>query len=759
METMSDDKIGVYLCRCGGNIGDVVDLGNVVSEVSGMESVAIVEVQDYLCSSAGQGKIREDIESGEIGRVVIGACSPKLHLETFRSMVREAGVNPLLLEITNIREQCSWVHEDPVEATRKAVGLVKGAVSRMENLESLEPTLKDLKDGVLVVGGGIAGITAALELADEREVVLIEKKEYIGGQMIGLSKTFPTFDCSQCILTPRMVDVFNHPNITLYTQTEVVSVDGNVGDFNVTLRRMPRFVDVELCNACGRCARECPEDAISLPFAQAIPQAYIIDKDICSECGLCEEACAVGAIKLDEEPEDITINVGAITIATGFEPIDPDVIEEYNYSHPDVITAIEFEEMLSAMSKTGMRLQKSDGTMPEKVAFVLCVGSRNLNHGNKHCSRVCCLYSQKQAQLLLKMNPAASVTIFYIDMRSAGRRMEELYYHTQEVGVKFVRGQVAEINPQEDGKLEIRYEDTLLGDIGQDEFDMVVLCPSLEPSKGSRGIASQLNIPIGSDGFIEEKHVKIDPVNTLNQGVFAAGCAIGPKDIHDSVTEAMGAAHKISRFIGKGTISISPEKPIITDKCKSCGTCIEECPYDALTATTEKPALDSLSCNTCGICAAVCPQKAIEIANYTRSQLKAQTEEILTAGTGVIAYIDPAAYAAADLAGVNRTQYSPQIRFVQVPSIHILDTDIVNHAYESGASGVMLIEGTTDEKLTSRSKNLYNQLKKETKKHKKPIRYSHIETAQHEKLTNLLNVFAKQATTRKTKDTKEKTKT
>ncbi|PHP45611.1 hypothetical protein B6V01_003155 [Methanosarcinales archaeon ex4572_44] len=431
-------------------------------------------------------------------------------------MVREAGVNPLLLEITNIREQCSWVHEDPVEATRKAVGLVKGAVSRMENLESLEPTLKDLKDGVLVVGGGIAGITAALELADEREVVLIEKKEYIGGQMIGLSKTFPTFDCSQCILTPRMVDVFNHPNITLYTQTEVVSVDGNVGDFNVTLRRMPRFVDVELCNACGRCARECPEDAISLPFAQAIPQAYIIDKDICSECGLCEEACAVGAIKLDEEPEDI-------------------------------------------------------------------IGSRNLNHGNKHCSRVCCLYSQKQAQLLLKMNPAASVTIFYIDMRSAGRRMEELYYHTQEVGVKFVRGQVAEINPQKDGKLEIRYEDTLLGDIGQDEFDMVVLCPSLEPSKGSRGIASQLNIPIGSDGFIEEKHVKIDPVNTLNQGVFAAGCAIGPKDIHDSVTEAMGAAHKISRFIGKGTISISPEKPIITDKCKSCGTCIEECPYDALT--------------------------------------------------------------------------------------------------------------------------------------------------------------------------------
>ena len=756
---MSDDKIGVYLCRCGGNIADVVDLGTVVREVSGMDGVALVDVQDYLCSSAGQGKIREDIEAGDIGRVVIGACSPRLHLETFRSMVREAGVNPLLLEITNIREQCSWVHEDPVEATRKAVGLLRGVVSRMENLESLEPTVKDLKDGALVVGGGIAGITTALELADERGVVLIEKKEYIGGQMIGLSKTFPTFDCSQCILTPRMVDVFNHPNITLYTQTEVISVDGTVGDFNVTLRRMPRYVDVDLCMACGRCARECPEDAISLPFTQAIPQAYIIDRDRCSECGLCEEACAVGAIKLDEAPENIMINVGAITIATGFEPIDSSVIEEYSYSHPDVITAIEFEEMVSAMSKTGMRLLKSDGKLPEKVAFVLCVGSRNFNHGNKHCSRVCCLYSQKQAQLLLKMNPDVDVTIFYIDMRSAGRRMEELYYHTQEAGVKFVRGQVAEINPQKDGKLEIRYENTLFGDIGQDEFDMVVLCPSLNPSEGSREIVSQLGVPVGSDGFIEEKHVKIDPVNTLNPGVFAAGCAIGPKDIHDSVTEAIGAAHKISRFLGKGTISISPEKPIITDKCDNCGTCIEECPYDALTETAEKPALNPLSCNTCGICAGVCPRQAIEIANYTQSQLKAQTEGILSAGTGVIAYIDPAAYAAADLAGVNRTEYSPQIRFVQVPSIHIIDAEIVNHAYENGASGVMLIEGTTDEKLTSRSKNLYNQLKKETKTHKKPIRYSHIETAQHEKLTNLLNVFAQQAAARATKDTKNKKKT
>lgn len=756
-------KTGVYICRCGGNISDVVDVESIVDDVSGMNGVVLAEVQDYMCSSAGQGQIKNDIEEGKIDRVVIGSCSPKLHLETFRAMAKKAGTNPMLLEITNIREQCSWVHDDPDEATRKANGLIKGAVSRMNELESLEPITKDVKDKALVVGGGIAGITAALEMADEREVILIDKAPYIGGHMIGLSKTFPTFDCSQCTLTPKMVEVFNHPNITLYTQTEVASVDGNVGDFNVTLHHSPRYVDIDVCTSCGRCADKCPNDAITLPFVQAIPQAYIIDMEKCIKCGLCEKVCPISAIRLEEEAKDTQVDVGAITIATGFEPIDPSIIEEYNYDrHPDIITAIEFEDMLSAKSKTGMRLQKADGTMPQKVAFALCVGSRDFNRGNKHCSKVCCLYSQKQAQLVLKMNKDADVTLFYIDMRSAGRRMEEFYQHAQEIGVNFVRGRVAEVNPLASGGLQVRYDDTLLGEMdkGSDEFDMVVLCPSLNPSSGSRELADQLGVPVGGDGFIEEKHVKIDPVSTLNQGVFVAGCAIGPKDIHDSVTESISAAHKISRFLGKGEISISPEKPVILDGCDGCGVCVEVCPYDALTMDDgkPKPVLDPLSCNACGICAAECPQKAIEIANYTRGQLKAQAEGILDAGMGVLVYIDPAAYAAADIAGVNRTHYSPLIRFIQVPSIHLLDADIVNHAYEHGAGGVMLIEGTTDEVLTSRSKELYSKLKKATKEHKKPIRYSHIETAQYEKLMNLLNVFADQAAAKAAKKAAKKGK-
>ncbi len=736
-------NIGVYLCRCGGNIGDVVDVQSIADEVAALPGVSDVNIQDYLCSSAGQGQIKQDIEDGKVDRVAIGSCSPKLHLDTFRSMAAKAGINPLMLEITNVREQCSWVHPDEDEATRKARGLILGAVNRMGTLKPLDTIKKDLVDRVLVVGGGIAGITTALELADDHEVVMVEKEPFIGGHMIGLSKTFPTFDCSQCILTPKMVAVHNHPNITMLTSTDVESVEGNVGDYTITLRQKPRYVDPELCTSCGRCAAKCRKDAIYLPFAQAIPQAYIIDMEKCIDCKACIKACPADAIKLEDEGQNIEVNVGSVVLATGFKPFDPARIEEYNYWHPDVITAIEFEDMLSAKSKTGMRLMKSDGNKPEKVAFIMCVGSRDFNRYNKHCSKVCCLYGQKQAQLVKKMNKDADVTIFYIDMRSAGRRMEEMHEHTQEKGVHFIRGRVARIDPIDEGLL-LNYEDTLLQSRESDTFDMVVLCPSLEAAEGADQLSRMLNIPQGDDGFIEEKHVKIDPVSSLNPSVYVAGCAVGPKDIHDSVTEGISAAHKVGQFLGKGQINISPEKPVISDACQQCGTCISECPYDALSGDGT-PVLEALSCTGCGVCGAVCPSGAIEVQNYRYDQLKSQVGGILAAGPGVIVFIDQAAYAAADLAGVNRKEYSPLIRFVQVPSIHIVNAELANNALENGASGIMLIEGTTDEKLTGRSKLLFNTLKKETRSHKKPLRYSHIETAQYEKLMNLLNVFAEQA--------------
>ncbi|MDF1558281.1 MAG: FAD-dependent oxidoreductase [ANME-2 cluster archaeon] len=739
---MSGDKIGVYLCRCGGNISDVIDVEGVANVVKGLDNVASVTIQDYLCSSAGQGSIEQDIRDGKVDKVVIGSCSPKLHLETFRKMAKGSGINPMMLEITNLREQDSWVHPDePEQATNKAKSLITGAVARMAALLELAPLEKDLVNRVLVVGGGIAGITTALELADEHEVVLVEKEPYIGGHMIGLSKTFPTYDCSQCTLTPKMVAVFNHPNITLFTSTEVDSVKGNVGDYTITLKRTPRYVDVETCTSCGRCAAKCPTDAIYLPFAQAIPQVYIIEKEKCIDCGACEKVCPVDAIRLEDEVHTEDVNVGSVVIATGFKPFDISRIEEYNTDHPDIITAVEFEDMLSAKSHTGMRLQKSDGKLPDKVAFVLCVGSRDFEKYNKHCSRVCCLYSMKQAHLVKKMNKDAEVTLFYIDMRAAGRRFEEFYYNTQEEGVQFIRGRIAQITPTEDGGLRVRYEDTLLNSKEEDEFDMVVLCPSLEAAEGSQELARQLNVPLGEDGFIEEKHVKIDPVSSLNQAVYMAGCSIGPKDIHDAVTDGISAAHKTHQFLGKGTITISPEKPIINDRCDECGICIGECPYDALSGPG-RPALEPLACTGCSVCAAVCPQQAIDIQNYSREQLKAQIRGMLEADPGIVVFIDPAAYAAGDLAGVNRNQYSSKIRFVQVPSIHILDADIVNFAFESGALGVMLVEGTTDERLTVRSNGLYKMLKKETRQHKKPIRYSHVETAQYEKMGNLFNVFA-----------------
>ncbi|MDP2845129.1 MAG: 4Fe-4S binding protein, partial [Candidatus Methanoperedens sp.] len=688
----SPNKTGVYLCRCGGNISDVVDLQAVAEGLKG-ENVT-VNIQDYLCSSAGQERIKNDIEKGKIDRVVIGSCSPKLHLETFKGMAKKAGLNPHLLEITNIREQASWVHdkEGKDAVNSKVKGLIKGAVSRMSSLEALVPLEKKLVDRTLVVGGGIAGITTALEMADCHEVILIEKEPYLGGHMIGLSKTFPTLDCSQCILTPKMVAVHNHPNITMFTQTEVAEVKGSPGDYSIILRHSPRYVDIDKCISCGACARKCPTGAIFLPFAQAVPQAYMIDLKKCTQCGVCVKVCPRDAINLEAKEETSNVPIGAVVIAIGFEPLDMSLIEAYNYPTTNLLTAIEFEEMLSAKSKTGMRLQKADGSFPDRVAFVLCAGSRDFTgKGRKHCSKVCCIYSQKQAQLVRKMKGDAEAWIFYIDMRSAGRRFEEFYYHTQEKGINYVRGKVAEIIPKSDGTLMVQYEDTNLGRKGREVFDMVVLCPALIPSQGMKELADKLGVPLGDDGFIEEKHVKLDPVNTLNQAAFSAGCALGPKDIHDSVTEGISAAHKVSQFLGKGMILIPPEKPMILE-CNGCGDCTKACPYNALSLESGKVVLSPLACTGCGVCVPACPIKGIEIRNFTRNQLKAQLKAILSEGPGVIVFIDPYAYAAADIAGVNRMQYSSLVRFVSVPYIHILDADVVNAAFEYGAAGVLLIE-------------------------------------------------------------------
>jgi heterodisulfide reductase subunit A len=655
---MEEIKIGVYICHCGLNIAGTVDVAEVAKYAATLPSVVIARDYRYMCSDPGQEFIKNDIKQLGLNRVVVASCSPRMHEPTFRKAVKDGGLNPYLYEHANIREQCSWVHEDKELATKKAKDLVRAAVKRVYRQEPLVVKEIPLNPDVLVVGGGVAGMQAALDIAEgHHKVYLVEKDPSIGGHMIQLDRTFPTLDCSECILTPKMSDVGHHPFIELLAYSEVEEVSGSIGNFKVKVRKKARHIDESKCIGCSVCEEKCPwktdsefemglaqRKAVYIPFAQAIPHLAVVDPDLCAyiksdgkKCGACIKFCEAKAITpetlLKQTDQIIEFNVGSIIVATGYDQFDPSVIPQYGYGKYDnVLTGLHFERMTCAAGPTGGKILLKDGREPERIALVHCVGSRDKNY-HEYCSRVCCMYALKYAHLTKELSKA-DVYQFYIDMRCFGEGYEEFYKRLSEEGVNFIRGKVAKITDEaltdeEKGKLVVVSEDTLLGKMIRLPVDMVILCCALEPRSDVAKVGSLFNINRRADGFFLERHVKLDPVATPTDGIFIAGCCEGPRDIPDTVAQAEATAAKALSLISRGVVTTEAAiSTIDEDICQGCGRCEEICTFHAPKVISKDGKLVSnineALCKGCGACAVVCPAGAISIKHFTQDEILAQ---------------------------------------------------------------------------------------------------------------------------------------
>jgi heterodisulfide reductase subunit A len=653
-EDKSEAKIGVYICHCGSNIAGTVDVDEVTGFAQELGSVAVARNYKFMCSEPGQALIKQDIEELGLDGVVVAACSPRMHEPTFRRVCEAAGLNPYRLDMCNIREQCSWVHK--IGATEKAKALISAAISRACYLEPLERREVPVAPAALVVGGGIAGIQAALKVADAgRKVYLVEREPSIGGHMIQLDKTFPTLDCSACILTPKMAAVKAHSNIELMTYSEVVDVQGYVGNFKATIRRKPRYVDESLCTGCGICWEKCPwkaesefdcglgqRKAIYTPFPQAVPNVPVIDPEVCvyvlrdGKCGACLKFCERGAIDFNQTEKMVEVEVGAIIVATGYDLFDPSDMARYGYKQfPNVITSLEFERLCNATGPTGGHIVVN-GQEPKSVGIIHCVGSRDRKY-HEYCSRVCCMYALKFAHLIKEKIEGANVYQFYIDMRCYGKGFEEFFRRAGSEGVTFIRGRPAKvtdlaINEQEQGKLVVVSENTLVGAVMRVPVDMVILCPAMEPRADARDVARLFNLSQSADGFLLERHAKLEPVATASDGVFIVGCVQGPKDIPDTVAQALAGAAEALALIDKGSVELEAATAVVDEAaCSGCKICIPLCPYTAITfnEAEKRAVINEALCKGCGVCVAACPAAAIVARHFTDQQILAEVEALL----------------------------------------------------------------------------------------------------------------------------------
>jgi len=652
------EKIGVYVCHCGSNIAGVVDVAAVAKWAEeNLPNVRVARDYKFMCSSLGQEMIEKDIKDLGLTRVVVAACSPHLHEATFRNACKRAGLNPYLFEMVSIREQVSWVTKDKAIATEKAKMLIAGGVRRVVYHQPLEPLFVDINPNVLVVGGGIAGIQAALEIADQgSHVYLVEREPSIGGHMAQFDKTFPTLDCAACILTPKMFTAGTHPNITLLTWSEVEKVDGSVGNFTVQVRQKARKVNTEKCTGCGVCEEKCPKKvidtvfeagmgtrkAIYTPFPQAVPKYPVIDVANCiyfqrGTCKACEKFCPTGAIDFEQQDEMLTLHVGNIILATGYELFDARRIPQYGYGRlANVVTNLEFERLSNTAGPTGGKIVLRDGvTVPQTVGIIHCVGSRDIKY-NVDCSAICCMQSLKFAHLV-KEKTGAKVYNFYIDIRTPGKTYDEFYRRILDEGVHFIRGKVAEVSdmprfPGEEGKLIIQVEDTLAGRQLRVPVDMVILSAAMQPRADAKQVGQKFGISCSANGWFIERHPKLDPVATMTEGIFIAGVCQGPKDIPATVSQGAAAAARVLGLIGKKQVTLEPVRASINaERCSGCRICNNLCPFNAITFIEDRTVseINPALCQGCGTCVAACPAGAITGSHFTNEQIMAQIEGVL----------------------------------------------------------------------------------------------------------------------------------
>ena len=654
------EKVGVYICHCGTNIAKTVDVEEVAQWAGKQANVEIARDYKFMCSSLGQDLIEEDIKEKGLTRVVVASCSPHMHEKTFRTACERAGLNPFLFEMANIREHDSWTTDDKEAATQKAKALTRAAIERVIHHQPLEPLPVEINANTLIVGGGIAGISAALELAEAgHHVYLVEREPSIGGHMAQLDKTFPTLDCSACILTPKMVDVGQHPNITLLTYSEVEKVDGYLGNFTATVRKKARYVDERYCTGCGICIEKCPRSVVDnvfeaglgqrkvvyRPFPQAVPKYPVIDADNCiyfqrGKCKACQIFCPTQPNSIDFEQEDevLEIEIGNIVLATGYDLFDVSRISQYGYGRlANVFTSLEFERMVNAAGPTSGKIVLRDmETSPKSVAIIHCVGSRDENY-HKYCSKVCCMYSLKFAHLVHERLPETEVYNCYIDIRTPGKGYEEFYHRLMDEGTHFIRGKVADVTdaarlPGEEGKLIIQVEDTLIGKQRRIPVDMVILSPAMEARADSRELSQLFKMGCDFDGFFTERHPKLDPVATMTEGIFIAGACQGPKDVPDTVAQGAAAAARVAGLVSRGTVMMEPVRAsVIEENCSGCRICNNLCPYNAIIfhEDTQVSEVITALCQGCGTCVAACPSAAITGAHFNNEQIMAEIEGIL----------------------------------------------------------------------------------------------------------------------------------